>query len=84
MINEKKISKSGSITIPSHIRREFGIENGEKLKIETNDAGDLILKRIVGSCVLCGENEKLIKVNDKYICKTCINKINEQSRTEQM
>ena len=83
MLNEKKISKSGSITIPSHIRREFGIESGEKVKIDTNDTGDLILKRVVGSCVLCGSNENLIKVN-KYICKACIEKINEQSRTEQM
>ena len=83
MLNEKKVSKSGSITIPSHIRREFGIEHGEKVKIDTNDAGDLILKRVVGSCVLCGSNENLIKVDDKYICKTCRDKINEQSRTEQ-
>lgn len=84
MLNEKRISKSGSITIPSHIRREFGIENGEKVKIETNDAGDLILKRMVGSCIMCGENENLIKVNDKYICKTCIEKINEQIKSEHM
>lgn len=83
MLNEKKISKSGSITIPSHIRREYGIESGEKLKIETNNDGDLILKRVVGSCIMCGENENLIKVDDKYICKTCRDKINEQSRTEQ-
>lgn len=84
MLNEKKISKSGSITIPSHIRREYGIESGEKLKIETNNDGDLILKRVVGSCIMCGENEKLVQVDGKYICKACIDKINEQSRTEQM
>ena len=78
MLNEKKISKSGSITIPSHIRREFGIESGEKVKIDTNTNGDLILKRIVGSCVLCGSNENLVKVDDKYICKACIEKINKE------
>lgn len=82
MLNEKKISKSGSITIPSHIRREYGIESGEKVKIDTNKDGDLILKRVIGSCVLCGENENLIKVNDKYICKACIEKINEQIKLE--
>ena len=76
MLNEKKVSKSGSITIPSHIRREFGIESGEKVKIETNNDGDLILKRVVGYCIMCGGNENLIKVEDKYICKSCIDKIN--------
>ncbi len=82
MLNEKKVSKSGSITIPSHIRREYGIESGEKVKIDTNDAGDLILKRIVGSCIMCGENEKLVQVDGKYICKACIDKINEQIKLE--
>ena len=76
MLNEKKVSKSGSITIPSHIRREFGIEHGEKVKIDTNKDGDLILKRVVGSCILCSSNENLTKVDDKYICKSCIDKIN--------
>ena len=76
MLNEKKISKSGSITIPSHIRREFGIEHGEKVKIDINSNGDIIFKRVVGSCIMCGGNENLVKVDDKYICKSCIDKIN--------
>ena len=84
MLNEKKVSKSGSITIPSHIRREYGIKHGEKVKIDTNKDGDLILKRVVGSCIMCGENENLIKVDDKYICKSCIDKIKEQSETKQL
>ncbi|MGP1567494.1 MAG: AbrB/MazE/SpoVT family DNA-binding domain-containing protein [Peptoanaerobacter stomatis] len=77
MINEKKISKAGGVTIPSGIRRELGIENGERVKIDVNNAGDIILKRITGSCILCGGNENLIKVDNKYICKGCISKIND-------
>ncbi|MGP1597810.1 AbrB/MazE/SpoVT family DNA-binding domain-containing protein [Peptoanaerobacter stomatis] len=75
MINEKKISKSGSITIPSHLRRELGIENGEKVKIEIANNGQILLSRIKGSCILCHSNESLVKVDGKYICKNCIAKI---------
>ena len=77
MINEKKISKSGSITIPSSLRRQLGIENGERVKIDVNDTGEIILSRITGSCIMCGGNDELIKVDNKYICKACISKIND-------
>lgn len=33
MLNEKKISKCGSITIPAHLRRKLGITAGEKKNI---------------------------------------------------
>ncbi|EJU20377.1 transcriptional regulator, AbrB family [Peptoanaerobacter stomatis] len=82
MLNEKKISKSGCITIPSHIRRELGIGEGEKVKVDVNTNGEIILSRITGSCILCGGNENLIKIDDKYICKSCIDKINEKSEAD--
>lgn len=76
MLNEKKISKSGSVTIPSHIRRQFGIVSDEKVKIEMVNNGQILLTRIVGSCIICGSNDKLQKIDDKYICKSCIEKVN--------
>ena len=82
MINEKKISKTGGITIPSGIRRELGIENGERVKVDVSENGDIILKRITGTCILCGGNEGLIKVDNKYICKACISKINDIAQGE--
>lgn len=72
MINEKKISKTGSITIPSHLRREMGLTAGEKVKIEKDEAGNFFIQRIEGSCIFCGANEELKKVKGKFICKDCI------------
>lgn len=74
MLNEKKISKTGSITIPAHMRRDIGLEAGEKIKVETCENG-IFLKRIVGSCVICGSNENLRKIDNKFICKSCREKI---------
>ncbi len=77
MLNEKKISSSGSITIPSAVRRELGIQKGEKVKIETVNNGQILLTRIVGSCVMCEKNEHLIAYKGKYICSKCLNDINK-------
>lgn len=82
MLNEKKVSISGSITIPSSLRRELGIENGERVKVDVSENGDIILKRITGSCILCGGNEGLIKLDNKYICKGCVGKINDIAQGE--
>ena len=81
MLNEKKISKVGSITIPSHIRRQFGISESEKFKIEVVNNGEILLTRIVGSCIMCESNDELIEYKGKYICKECLNNINEIDNT---
>lgn len=78
MLNEKKISKGGGITIPAHIRRELGLEAGDKFAITTQN-GNLTLERITGSCIICGEHtEKLLKqTGGKYICVNCAKRIAE-------
>jgi transcriptional regulator, abrB family len=81
MLNEKKISKVGSITIPSHIRRQFGISESEKFKIEVVNNGEILLTRINGSCIMCESNDELIEYKGKYICKECLNNINEINNT---
>lgn len=75
MLNEKKISKSGGVTIPSHIRREIGIAPGEKVEVKTDSSGNLVLERIEGSCLMCQTHDELVKVDGIYICKTCGEKI---------
>lgn len=79
MLNEKKISKSGSITIPSHLRREMGLVAGERVKIEQEGNGNFFIQRIEGSCIFCGANEALKKVKGKFICKDCVNAILEEA-----
>lgn len=77
MLNQKKISKSGSVTIPSHIRRGLGISKGETLEIKSDESGKLILERVEGSCLLCGTHENLMKVDKVYICENCGTKVHE-------
>ena len=72
---EKKISKSGGITIPSALRRDLGITGKEKVLISVDDSGDIKLKRIAGSCIFCGNYENLVNYEGRYICSECAKKI---------
>ena len=76
MLNMKKISKSGTITVPAHIRRELGIEQGERFEIERSGK-DLSLRRIEGRCIVCRSSEDLLQVQDVYVCRLCATIIND-------
>ena len=71
MEHNKKINRAGGISIPAPIRREYGIEAGEKVNISVNDQGVIELKRIEGACVFCQSNEDLKFYRGRYICGKC-------------
>ena len=71
MINEKKISKAGAVTIPSHLRRELGVHAGDRFEIVAMKDGGILLERSVGSCVLCGGRDNLIPHGKVYVCHGC-------------
>ena len=78
MLNEKKISKSGGITIPSHVRRDLGVEVGDRYEIVPQDDGNILLERTQGSCFVCKNKEDLLKVYGLLICKICAGRIAEK------
>ena len=61
MINEKRISKSGSITIPSHMRRDVGMTAGDRYEIVDQGDGSFLLTRTLGSCFFCKSKELFSK-----------------------
>lgn len=78
MINEKRISKSGSITIPSHMRRDVGMAAGDRYEIVDQGDGNFLLTRTLGSCFFCKSKEELMKVDAVLICRDCAKKIVEK------
>lgn len=68
---ERKISKSGGITIPSSMRRDLGIQGKEKVALITKDNGDILIKRIQGSCVFCESIENVEPFKGKFVCSNC-------------
>lgn len=75
MENNKKINRSGGITLPASLRRDYGIDAGERVNIQVDSEGVIRIKRIEGSCVFCHSNENLQKYNGRYICGKCLQAI---------
>ena len=71
MLNQKKINRAGSVTIPAHLRREYGITAGEQVAIEMDAAGMISMKRIVGRCVFCGADKALRAYKGRFVCAAC-------------
>lgn len=75
MVHNKKISKSGGVTIPSSLRRDLGIQGGEKIKIDTTTDGRIVIERIIGSCLICKGDESLKNFEGRFICEKCLEKL---------
>lgn len=71
MLNQKKINKAGGVTIPSHLRRAYGIKEGDRFEIQVDRQGDLHLKRVGTSCIFCGSTEVIGQALGKHFCKDC-------------
>ena len=55
----RKIGDLGRIVLPMEVRKGLGIEDKESLEIFT-DEDMIILKKLNGSCVICGSSDNLI------------------------
>ena len=75
MLNQKKISRAGSVTIPAHLRRELGLEPGEVLDVSHTNKGDIVLKRSRGFCLFCKSDRELVMYDGRFVCKTCIDRM---------
>lgn len=78
----KKISKTGSVTIPAALRREYGLTNGDRFKIAVDEKdGTIILQRTQGSCLFCGADQRLIVFGGRFVCDGCVEKMSAAVRT---
>lgn len=71
MEHNKKITRAGGVSLPAPLRREYGIEPGEKVNVSVNAAGVIELKRIEGSCLFCHSDEELKLYEGRHICHKC-------------
>lgn len=71
---QKRISKTGQITIPKVVRLEQGIDRKTVLELKPLDNGDILLQKKTPSCFICGESEELVTLHQRMICKNCVKK----------
>lgn len=77
MEHNKKIGRSGGVSIPAALRREYGIEPGEKVNIDVDGQGVIRIKRIEGACVFCRGDAELKLYSGRYVCSACLQALQE-------
>ncbi|MNW34003.1 SpoVT / AbrB like domain protein [compost metagenome] len=76
----KKIGKSGSITLPAALRRQYGLTEGERFRvIVDNEDGTILLQRTEGSCLFCKSSIELIVYYGRFVCTTCIGNMDNEA-----
>ncbi len=73
-----KVDKLGRVVIPSSMRKNYDIDNGETIEMLSVDEGILIRKYQPG-CMFCGSIEDTALFEGHMICKSCAEKISKIS-----
>ncbi len=74
----REIDKVGRIVIPKQLRKELGIlEPGSEVEI-FSDGKQIICRKAVCDCIFCKCDTELIEFENKYICKSCLEKLKSE------
>ncbi len=73
----KKMDALGRIVIPKSIRQQMALNASDPLVVEYDPkAKQIVLKRALHSCLICGKREELISISeDVFLCEECTNRI---------
>jgi len=77
----RKVDELGRIVIPIELRRNMGIDEKDALEIYIED-DKIILRKYEPACIFCGDASNVTSYNGKLICKNCIEKIAQFSKSE--
>ncbi|MGN1080744.1 MAG: AbrB/MazE/SpoVT family DNA-binding domain-containing protein [Acutalibacteraceae bacterium] len=61
----------GRVIIPKRYREICGIEDGTKVDFSIEN-GNIVIRKSVPGCVMCGNKDDLVEIDDRYVCINCI------------
>ncbi|MBE7042011.1 MAG: hypothetical protein E7399_00750 [Ruminococcaceae bacterium] len=70
----------GRFTVPIKYRKIMNINPGDELDVAYQN-GMLLVKKLSQSCIFCDKDEELFSFEERMICKTCLEKLNEKKQT---
>lgn len=71
----RKVDELGRIVLPVELRRTLDIAEKDELEIFLED-DRIILQKRDAFCVFCGSINRLVDYRAKYVCRDCIEKLN--------
>ncbi len=72
----RKLDGLGRIVLPKEYRKELGLNKFDMTMVYLLEKG-IFIKKYGSICVLCSENKDLIELNEKMVCRKCLEKLNE-------
>ena len=82
MISMKKITKSGGLSIPVHLRRDLAIQAGDAMDVESMPDGAIVIRPHDPRCVFCGGQEDVELLAGKGVCARCADIIRSRKAVE--
>lgn len=70
----RPVDNLGRIVIPIELRRGMDISEGDKIEIYTQGEF-IVLEKCKSSCALCGSNNVSIEFEEKLLCESCLDKL---------
>ncbi len=71
----RKVDELGRVVIPMEIRIALDIEPKDPLEIFVEN-NQIVLRKHEPYCIFCGSASDNVLLNDKRVCKACIEKLN--------
>ena len=71
----RKMDELGRIVLPIELRNRLEIGPKDPIEIFT-DGDSIILKKYQPCCILCGSVSDNFLINEKRVCKKCIEELN--------
>ncbi len=71
----RKIDELGRVVLPMEIRNLLDINPKDPIEIFVEN-GQIVLKKYEPCCIFCESTSDNVLLNDKRVCKACIEKLN--------
>lgn len=72
----RQVDELGRVVLPIELRRKLNINIKDAMEIFT-EGDTIVLKKYEIGCLFCGDTVDLKELNGKYVCKSCLEKLNK-------
>ena len=70
----RRVDELGRIRLPAEIINALNIKSGDYLEFFPKE-DSITAQKYLPTCVFCGQFENVIKYNNTFVCKACIEKM---------
>ena len=74
----RSLDPMGRVVIPKEMRKLLNVMDGDKVRIIKKN-NSVIIKRVAGSCLVCGSEQDLIEYKDAWLCRNCVKEMDRMA-----